>query len=83
MFHPSLEDTHTEELPCTSAKAKRKKKEKIAWKMKQKISKSLPQPTLISLEETNPKLLKLSAFQLLWLYFNEDVNNLAETESER
>ena len=29
VFHPSLEDTYTEELPCTSAKAKCKK-EKIA-----------------------------------------------------
>ena len=30
VFHPSLEDTHTEELPCTLAKVKRKKEEKIA-----------------------------------------------------
>ena len=45
VFHPSLEDTHTEELPCTPAKIKRKKKEKIAWKKKGKISKSPPKPT--------------------------------------
>ena len=83
MFHPSLEDTHAEELLCTSAKAKHKKKEKIAWKKNRKISKSLPQPTLISLKEINPELLELSAFQLFQLYFNKDVNNLAKTEFKR
>ena len=83
MFHSSLENTHTEELSCTSAKPKRKKKEKIAKNKNGKISKSLPQPTPISLEETNPELLKLSGFQLFWLYFDEDVNNLAKTESKR
>ena len=83
VFYPSLEDTHTEELPCTSAKAKRKKKEKIAWKKNGKISKSRPQPTPISLKETNPELLELSAFQFFRLYFDEDVNNLAKRESER
>ena len=83
VFHPSLEDTHTEELPCTSAKAKRKKKEKIAWKKNEKIFKSPPQPTPISLEKTNSELLELFAFQLFRLYFDEDVNNLAKRESER
>ena len=38
---------------------------------------------LISLEENNPELLKLSVFQLFWLCFDEDVNNLAKSESER
>ena len=83
VFHPSLKDTHTEELQCTLAKPKRKKKENIAWKKQGKISKSQPKPTSISLEETNPKSLELSAFQLFRLHFVEDVNNLAERESER
>ena len=81
MFHHSLEDTYTEELLCASAKAKRKKK-KISRKKKEKIFKSLSQPVLISLEETNPELLELFAFHLFRLYFDEDVNNLVKTENK-
>ena len=69
VFHPSLEDTHAEELPCTPAKTKRKKKEKIAWKKKGKISKLPPKPISISLEETNPELTRALCFSIVSAIF--------------